>query len=415
MNRTQRRGREGGYALLALLASSAILLAALALAIPRMAMQAQRVRDTQVIEWGKQYQRAIKLYYREHNKYPEELDDLEETDGVRYLRRRYKDPLGRTGEWRLIHMGTDGRFEDSLLYDLEDEESNRRNTGFQAAGFGSQGSPLGSQSGGSRGASTGMSLSSAAGSDRSRRQQEMDPSQSPQSPAGPPNRARVVRESAAPDLVAATRYNQGFGFDPNAPQAPGTQGPDGEPLDRSMMLPSMVPMDENDPSLRDPFDRYRLNRLGQNPTASQFGAFGPGRFPGDPAAQGPPGSAGGAPPGAVAADQAGLAAGSGAAAVVNRLLTTPRGREGPGQTGIQQPGATAQVFERGIAGVASQGEGSGVRRYNGKEVYVEWEFVFDYREDVARQDGLGGTVPAGAVPDGTLNRNPIGGSQARKF
>lgn len=243
----------------------------------------------------------------------------------------------------------------------------------------------------------------------------MDPSQSPQSPAEPPNRARVVRESAAPDLVAATRYNQGFGFDPNAPQAPGTQGPDGEPLDRSMMLPSMVPMDENDPSLRDPFDRYRLNRLGQNPTASQFGAFGPGRFPGDPAAQGPPGSAGGAPPGAVAADQAGLAAGSGAAAVVNRLLTTPRGREGPGQTGTQQPGATAQVFERGIAGVASQGEGSGVRRYNGKEVYVEWEFVFDYREDGARQDGLGGTVPAGAFPDGDMNRNPIGGSQARKF
>ena len=73
------------------------------------------------------------------------------------------------------------------------------------------------------------------------------------------------------------------------------------------------------------------------------------------------------------------------------------------------------MFERGIAGVASQGEGSGVRRYNGKETYVEWEFVFDYRKDGAGQDGLGGTVPAGAAPGGTLNTNPIGGSQARKF
>lgn len=415
MNRTGRQGRESGYALLALLASSAILLAALALSIPRMAMQAQRVRDTQVIEWGKQYQRAIKLYYREHNKYPEELDDLEETDGVRYLRRRYKDPLGRTGEWRLIHMGTDGRFEDSLLYDLEDEEPNRRSSGFQAAGFGGRGSSLGSPSGRSNGGAPGMSLGAAAGSDRSRGRREMDPSQAPQSPAGPPNRAQVVRESAAPDLVAATRYNQGFGFDPNAPQPPDARGVDGEPLDPSMMLPSAVPMDENDPYQRDPFDRYRLNRLGQNPTASQFGAFGPGRFPADPAAQGPPGPTGGAASGAVAANQAGLAAGSGAAEVVNRLLTTPRGRQAQGQTGIQQQGAAVQVFERGIAGVASQGEGSGVRRYNGKETYVEWEFVFDYRKDGAGQDGLGGTVPAGAAPGGTLNTNPIGGSQARKF
>lgn len=411
MNRPAQRDREGGYVLLALLASSAILLAALALSIPRMAMQAQRVRDTQVIEWGKQYQRAIKLYYREHSKYPEEIDDLEETDGVRYLRRRYKDPLGRTGEWRLIHMGTDGRFEDSLLYDLEDEEPNRRSAGFQVSGFGGQGSSLGSQSGGAGGGSTRMSLGAAAGNDRSRSRQGADPSQPFQRPAGPPNRAQIARESAAPDLVTATRYNQGFGFDPNAPQTPDAPGADGEPLDRSMMLPSAVPMDENDPYQRDPFDRYRLNRLGQNPTASQFGAFGPGGLPTDPAVQGPPGLAGGA----VAANQAGLAAGSGAAAVVNRLLTTPRGREGPGPTGVQQPGATAQVFERGIAGVASQGEGSGVRRYNGKEAYVEWEFVFDYRKDGTRQDQLGGTVPGGAAPDGSLNRNPIGGSQSRKF
>lgn len=411
MNRPAQRDREGGYVLLALLASSAILLAALALSIPRMAMQAQRVRDTQVIEWGKQYQRAIKLYYREHNKYPEEIDDLEETDGVRYLRRRYKDPLGRTGEWRLIHMGTDGRFEDSLLYDLEDEEPNRRTPGFQVSGFGGQGSSLGGPSGGSSGGPTGMSRGAAAGSDRSRSRQGADPSQPFQRPAGPPNRAQIARESAAPDLVAATRYNQGFGFDPNAPQPPDAQGMDGEPLDRSMMLPSAVPMDENDPYQRDPFDRYRLNRLGQNPTASQFGAVGPGGFPTDPAVQGPPGPAGGA----VAANQAGLAAGSGAAAVVNRLLTTPRGRQGPGQTGVQQPGATAQVFERGIAGVASQGEGSGVRRYNGKEAYIEWEFVFDYRKDGDRQDQLGGTVPGGAAPGGTLNSNPIGGSQSRKF
>ena len=407
-----RRGSESGYALLALLASSAILLAALALSIPRMAMQAQRVKDTQVIEWGKQYQRAIKLYYREHNKYPEELDDLEETDGVRYLRRRYKDPLGRTGEWRLIHMGEDGRFEDSLLYDLEEEEG-RRTGAFQAGGFGGQGTRLGSPSGGLGGGPTGMSLQSTAGSDRSRRQGEMQPPQSLQGPAVAPNRASIVRESAAPDLVAATRYSDGFGFDPNTPQPPDAQGMDGEPLDRSMMLPSAVPMDENDPFGRDPFDPYRIDRRGRNPTASQFGAFGPGGFPADPAAQGPTESPSGAAGGAVAANQAGLAAGSGAAAVVNRLLTTPRKRNSQAQFGPQQPGATVQVFERGIAGVASQGEGAGVRRFNGKEAYVEWEFVYDYRKGDTRQEELGGAVNTGAPMDDALNRQPIDGSRGR--
>ena len=414
MNPAQR-GPESGYALLALLASSAILLAALALSIPRMAMQAQRVKDTQVIERGKQYERAIKLYYREHKKYPEELDDLEETDGVRYLRRRYKDPLSRTGEWRLIHMGEDGRFEDSLLYDLEDEETSRQTAGFQGGGFGGQGARLGSGSGGLGGGATGMSLQSTAGIDQSRMQREMQQPQSLQGPAVGPNRASIARESAAPDLVAATRYSQGFGFDPNAPEPPDADGIDVERLDRAMMLPSAVPMDENDPFQRDPFDPYRIDRRGRNPTASQFGAFGPGRFPGDPATQEPPGAPRGAAEGAVAANQAGLAAGSGAAAVVNRLLTTPRGRNSQSQFGPQQPGATVQVFERGIAGVASQGEGAGVRRYNGKETYVEWEFVYDYRKGTDGPEELGGSVNAGVPLDDALNRQPIGGSRGRKF
>ena len=99
------RGSQEGYALLVLLATSAVLLAALALAIPRMAMQAQRVKEERLIQRGEQYSRAIKLYYRQHRKYPARLDDLEDTDGVRYLRGRPRDPLGETGEWRLIPHG----------------------------------------------------------------------------------------------------------------------------------------------------------------------------------------------------------------------------------------------------------------------------------------------------------------------
>ena len=47
------------YVLVALLASSAIMLATLALAIPRMAVQSQRIKEETLVYRGKQYQRAI--------------------------------------------------------------------------------------------------------------------------------------------------------------------------------------------------------------------------------------------------------------------------------------------------------------------------------------------------------------------
>ncbi|MCY4189006.1 MAG: hypothetical protein OXD30_11035, partial [Bryobacterales bacterium] len=53
-----------GYALLALLATSAVLLAGLAVAIPRLAQQSQRVKDERLIQHGEQYRRAIELYFR---------------------------------------------------------------------------------------------------------------------------------------------------------------------------------------------------------------------------------------------------------------------------------------------------------------------------------------------------------------
>ena len=64
---------------------------------------------------------------------------------------------------------------------------------------------------------------------------------------------------------------------------------------------------------------------------------------------------------------------------------------------------TAQVFERGIAGVASKSEDVGVRVFNGKEAYNEWEFVYDYRKDTDRAG-----APDATVPPGTDRREPPG-------
>ena len=392
MNGQSARGADRGYALLALLASSAILLAALALSVPRMAMQAQRLKDSQLIERGEQYRRAIKLYYEKHGKYPAELEDLEETDGVRYLRRRYKDPIGVTGEWRLIHMGTDGKFEDSLLHDLDRDQS----------AFGGARSPGGAF--GMQGPNAGGSLFQPAATNRN---DSSGQQRSTEQASGPPNRASAVRRSAAPDLATATPYNQGFAFSAGEAAPSGAEDLGDESRDRSMMLPSMVPMDENDPARRGPFEGFGPTQLGRDLRTSRFG---PGSSQGEAELQGDPQ----VPSGPVAANQAGLAAGSGAAEVINRLLTGPRSRNLEGPAGMQRPGATAPVFERGIAGVASKSEGNGVRTYNGKEAYMEWEFVYDYRKDTDPRANGGASQPT--LPDGpSPGRKLPAGQRGRAF
>ena len=374
---TQRpsRGSQEGYALLVLLATSAVLLAALALAIPRMAMQAQRVKEERLIQRGEQYSRAIKLYYRQHRKYPARLDDLEDTDGVRYLRGRPSDPLGETGEWRLIHMGTDGRFEDSLLHDLAKDTRESRVGRIPGGGVGLGGVVR-------NGSSQSPGSSEAYGLEGLRAQPSVPGQPFPTAQ----NRAQNLRESAAPDLVSRGRYNEGFGFDPNqlAPQA--TEGRDGEPPDRSSMLPSEAPMNQDERESSDPFNRLGQRARERNPTASAIGSRSLGAQRQDPTSrtQGARQTGSG---GSTRSNQAGLAAGSGAREMINRLLTTPRAPGAP-IGGAQGAAATPQVFERGIAGVASQAEGSGVKVYNGREAYVEWEFVYDYRKD---REGLGGT------------------------
>ena len=82
--------------------------------VPRIAFESQRAREQMTIDRALQYQRAIQLFYRKYHLYPQTLDDLETTRNIRFLRRRYKDPL--TGkDWRLLHVGPAGQLTDSLV------------------------------------------------------------------------------------------------------------------------------------------------------------------------------------------------------------------------------------------------------------------------------------------------------------
>jgi len=104
MQRPSRQS-EAGYILLAVLFMVVLLLIALAVAAPRISADIQRDREDELIHRGKQYTRAVKLYYKKFGRYPSSIDQLEKTNNIRFLRKRYVDPMTGKDDWKIIHFG----------------------------------------------------------------------------------------------------------------------------------------------------------------------------------------------------------------------------------------------------------------------------------------------------------------------
>ena len=100
-----RRQREGGYLLLAIMLMMAFMVITLAYVVgPNMVQQMKRDREEEMIHRGTEYARAIKKFYKKNGRYPSSLDDLDKGQ-IRYLRKRYTDPLVKDGKWKLLHYG----------------------------------------------------------------------------------------------------------------------------------------------------------------------------------------------------------------------------------------------------------------------------------------------------------------------
>jgi type II secretory pathway pseudopilin PulG len=96
---------EQGYILLAVMLLITVMLIALVVEMPRISQQIKREREEELIHRGKEYAIAIKKFYHKTGTYPVSLDQLESTNNLRFLRKRFKDPLTESGEWKLIHVG----------------------------------------------------------------------------------------------------------------------------------------------------------------------------------------------------------------------------------------------------------------------------------------------------------------------
>jgi type II secretory pathway pseudopilin PulG len=100
-----RKRREQGYVLIAILFMVTLMVIGLAAVLPAVRTQIKRDREEELIRRGKQYQRAIQLYYRRFGRYPATLEQLENTNNIRFLRRKYVDPVTGKNEWKLIRFG----------------------------------------------------------------------------------------------------------------------------------------------------------------------------------------------------------------------------------------------------------------------------------------------------------------------
>ena len=104
LRRNASRKAEQGYILLFLLLIIALMAIFSATLVTSIKFEMKRDREEEMIHRGVQYTRAIRAYYRKFNRFPAKIEDLENTNQLRFLRKRYKDPL--TGkDFKLVHFG----------------------------------------------------------------------------------------------------------------------------------------------------------------------------------------------------------------------------------------------------------------------------------------------------------------------
>jgi len=373
--RATRRRKDSGFALLLVMLLAAIIAINLYMEMPRVAVQSQRQKEQLLIVRGEEYKRAILVFYKTNNRWPAKIEDLENTNNRRFLRRRYIDPMTGQEEWRLIHI-QNGILTDSVTTKLKQGQPGSGNlaTAGQYVGTGggmfdaslgatgSTGPNLGRRriSDGGMGGGTIVSMDPSGGTGATNGNATAPPAEGSTGPTGP------VAAPTAPGMGEQPPMPPGGmpgGLPPGVPGAPGMPGMPGTPVN------------------------------------SQTGGVSASPYSTTPGANGmPPGF-----------PQPGTAAGSTAQNMIQQILGSPR----PGGAPVGTPTVGGGlVVGGGIAGVASKADQEGIMVYNDHTNYKEWEFIFDPAKWRPPPNPLSQAPPAGTPASslGNLQQTQIGTS-----
>ncbi len=416
-----RRKDESGFALLFVFLMAAIIAIMLYAAAPRVVFEAQREKEELLIDRGGQYTRAIKVYFRAFRHYPLSLDQLENTNNKRFLRKRYKDPMTGSDEWRLIHMGPAGFPTDSLTIKppspkKEGDKTAGAGTGTagtsqtqqqpEAAALSSTGQPVMNYAQ-RRGASDRGPLGNFPGQpdgqgDQPRPDENQAPSQ--EEPGDQQAAAPAPPEGApSPDQQpGAAQPGQpvqpGMVMQPGQPGQPGMVMQPGQPGQPGMVMQPGQAAQPGSPG--QPGFQAGVGVQGgmvQPGVQNQQQPFSQQRVPGLPGQFGP--QTGFTGVGVSNPSQPDSPSTNAGLQAIQNQLQRPTGFT---QAAASFPGS--QTMGAGICGVATKLEGEGIKLYNKRSKYNEWEFIYDPRKDATSPFGqmnMGPNVPVAPVQPGT--------------
>jgi hypothetical protein len=338
---------ERGSALLIVLLFAAIVAISLYREIPVVVTEAKRQKEDVLVYRGMQYQRAIQLYYRKMGRYPPTLDALENTNRIRFLRRRYKDPLTGEDNWRLIHMSQGGPI-DSLVNPLNGNKN---------------GQPFGQNATNQDGFGQGGFGQSSFGQN-STLQNNSQPD--PNAPLTNPQNGLQADPSPYPARRGPAVSASGPDSESGGAQSAQTDPATGQPVFGEKQG---VP-----PQATGTASTFQLDQQASLQAGGQNGQAGAGQ-PGQPGQAGGPGTG-------ANANQPGVDPNS---SVANQILRAAGPTITPQQP--QAQAAQANPFSAGsLGGVASRGKGPSLKVINDQTDYAKWEFIYDYRKDT----GAGG-------------------------
>src|ERR1700724_2723855 len=107
---TKLQNHQHGYMMLTLMLALALITIGLLTVMPAMKQQILRDREDEMRHRGTSYMRAIQHFYKKLGRYPMRVEELENTNNLRFIRKRYKDPINRdaaTGQekdFKLLHQ-----------------------------------------------------------------------------------------------------------------------------------------------------------------------------------------------------------------------------------------------------------------------------------------------------------------------
>lgn len=96
---------EDGYLLLGAIVAIALVMIALSVAAVKVSFALRREREVESARRAQQYVRAIREFYLKFGRYPGSVEQLENTNHIRFLRQKYVDPLTGKQDYRLIILG----------------------------------------------------------------------------------------------------------------------------------------------------------------------------------------------------------------------------------------------------------------------------------------------------------------------